>query len=481
MTIFSQIGLKIKLGKDRSQLSRKPAKLKKRNSEFTPSDQQDGVNELGEREHSIWSDASTLIGNRDHTDMIHGLAHHDSFDSLIDGIRSNSVGGGDERLDRAQLKRKYERSEKNKKLLGSLSGDLWQRIAALLDPADAAHLTITSRLFLEKLGNGSLRKLERPENKVHRVQFLNHMDAQMPNHLLCHPCGVYHLRTSAGDEKPRVDFVRNPPFICPKATTSYLPRMRLVHGRELPYYLIQLAIRHSAHSTRHGIHSDILCRRWKDKSSGWSHQSLYMIHDKRLLLRLRSQIFAPPKLTPTAERMLLYEQQEYTPFFSVCAHWRDGELMRLVKCALSHVPEAPESLINQMRKSPRAQDWIVKPNLIARQCDECRPARRCPECPTEYLIEISIREDPKDALNRFKHVLVVTRWSDLGDGTSPTSSPEYCAINGLKADYNSFNSVGRRAVAGVFESRMSGSIPGQRMISLNPKNQHAGEEGYGWY
>jgi hypothetical protein len=114
-------------------------------------------------------------------------------------------------------------------------------------------------------------------------------------------------------------------------------------------------------------------------------------------------------------------------------------------------------------------------------CDVCRPARRCPECPTEYLIEVNLTEDKFDPVNRFKHALVVTRWSDLGDGTSPTASPEYCAINGTGADYDSFSHVGRRAVAGVFESKMSGAIPGQRMISLNPKNQKVGEDGHGWY
>jgi hypothetical protein len=90
-------------------------------------------------------------------------------------------------------------------------------------------------------------------------------------------------------------------------------------------------------------------------------------------------------------------------------------------------------------------------------------------------------EDRQEPVNRFKHSLIVTRWSDLGDGSSPTASPEYCAINGIEADYDSFSRVGRRAVAGIFESRISGSIPGQRMISLNPKKKKVGEDGHGWY
>ena len=95
-------------------------------------------------------------------------------------------------------------------------------------------------------------------------------------------------------------------------------------------------------------------------------------------------------------------------------------------------------------------------------------------------------EDETDAVRPFKHSIVITRWSDLGDGSSPYTSPEWTAVNGkdsgdVDSAYESFSHVGRRAVSGIFESRISGSIPGQRMLSLNPKNKKLGEEGHGWY
>lgn len=95
-------------------------------------------------------------------------------------------------------------------------------------------------------------------------------------------------------------------------------------------------------------------------------------------------------------------------------------------------------------------------------------------------------EDPKAEGFKFKHAIVVTRWADLGDGKNPYTSPEWLAINGLNKaaggeEFESFSRLGRRAVSGVFESRISGSIPGQRMASLNPKNERLGEEGDGWY
>lgn len=95
-------------------------------------------------------------------------------------------------------------------------------------------------------------------------------------------------------------------------------------------------------------------------------------------------------------------------------------------------------------------------------------------------------EDTLDTVRPFKHALVVTRWSDLGDGSNPYTCPQWTAIKGLNPagegeGYQSFSHVGRRAVSGIFESHISGSIPGQRMLSLNPKNTKLGEQGSGWY
>jgi hypothetical protein len=101
------------------------------------------------------------------------------------------------------------------------------------------------------------------------------------------------------------------------------------------------------------------------------------------------------------------------------------------------------------------------------------------------MVEVHMVEDPSDLTRPFKHALVVTRWTDLGDGSDPSASPEWVAINGLRADgldnseFQSFQNVGRRAVGGIFESAISGTVPGQRLISLNPKNKRMGEDGHG--
>jgi len=160
--------------------------------------------------------------------------------------------------------------------------------------------------------------------------------------------------------------------------------------------------------------------------------------------------------------------------------------MDVCKCAMNHVPAPPISYVQQLKKAPKVSRRLANPNFMVRRCDWCRPARRCPECPTEYLVEIQLVEDPTDTVFPFKHALVVTRWSDLGDGSNPYTSPEWTAVKGANvqgddAEYGSFSQIGRRAVSGIFESAISGSIPGERMMNLNPKNKKLGEEGHGWY
>ncbi|KAK3072477.1 hypothetical protein LTR53_006729 [Teratosphaeriaceae sp. CCFEE 6253] len=428
------------------------------------------VNELGERDCSVLSEATTLVDHHDdHTDMMHRLAHHDSFDSLVDRTRESDD-------------LRYVKTD-------SLPDDLWQRVLNFLDPCDAVQLALSSKTLCRKLGSAPFNALNLPEYKHFKISLLHTMDDRLPRHLLCFPCGKYHLRLRPGKESLKIDYVNNPIFNCWKVKASVLPRMRLTHARELPYSFVQLALR-TAHSRAHGIAHESMDRRWTHRDSGWAHRTRYMIHDNRLLMRVVSQRHVPPAatLTETVERHLLYDRQEFVPFFSVCAHWKDGELMKLCKCALSHVPAPPESYVAQLKKAPKIHRHLAHPCFIVRGCDWCRPARRCPECPTEYLVEVQMVEDPSDPVRPFKHDLVVTRWSDLGDGSSPYTSPEWSAVNGISVpveeggrEYESFSHVGRRAVSGIFESRISGSIPGQRMLSLNPKNRKEGEEGHGWY
>ncbi|KAK8173130.1 LOW QUALITY PROTEIN: hypothetical protein BKA80DRAFT_264694 [Phyllosticta citrichinensis] len=334
--------------------------------------------------------------------------------------------------------------------------------------ADAASLVFTTKLLFQRIGPGPWEKLRLEENRQHY---------SMPDHLLCFPCAKFHLRIQPGQETLKPPTVLNPLFECPNAQNPLLPpsRIRLTSTRNLPFTFVQLVMRAHRYGPRYGIPCEELFRRWKDPDSGWSHQTRYHVVKGHLLLRVVSQTFATPGLPPS----------DYSPYFSVCAHWKDGELTNLCKCALNHLPK-PQTGSGPEQQFQRRIDTVRKASApltalrAASQCPECRSIRRCPECPTEYLVELKLAEDKSDRAQMFKQAISVTRWSDLGDGTTPATA-EWAACRGDNEAYDSFEAIGRRAISGTFESQTGDFIPGQRVRSLNPKNQKKGEEGHDWY
>ncbi|KAJ5476494.1 hypothetical protein N7475_002223 [Penicillium sp. IBT 31633x] len=366
--------------------------------------------------------------------------------------------------------------------IASLPPNLWAQIASYLNLAEAASLSIASITLYRRLGSKYCTALDEPDNLSLKLDFLNGLDISFPHHLLCIPCAQFHIRTQEGTERLRPTHVLNPLFNCPNSTNPLKPqpRHRITHGRNLPFSFVQLTMRAHRYGPRYGLEPQSLGRRWE--RDNWSHASRFHINDGRLLMRVTSQTFASPGLTPSAQRMLLYSREDYWPYFSSCAHWRDGELMPACKCALEHIP-LPRSTGGLQGLEHRLKDKIAgqifDPNALTTLCGFCRPMRRCPECPTEYLIEVKLTEDRGDG--RFKQAIVVTRWSDLGDGTTPNGI-EWAAINGVREDYDSFAHYAKRGIASIFEAAFTAdTLPGQRVVSLNPKKKKLGEKGNQWY
>ncbi|KAK4984459.1 hypothetical protein LTR50_006583 [Elasticomyces elasticus] len=435
----------------RSKPSASRTRLTKRslsvpNGEATRRDEQNasqGSNGVQAREARSKSTTSGIALNtqtgerRDDTEMLHSLVHRDSADSV-----SQSQWEAD-------LPRRP-----GEFVITSLSPQLWKQAATYMTPSGIASLAFSCKAFHSLLGSEALNDLNAPENHQYKIEFLVPMDGFLPDHLLCFPCAKYHLRTRRGQEL-------RPP-----------PRIRLTPGRTLPFAFVQLALRAQRYSPDYGIQLMSLSRRWNCRDSSWLHHTQYTIHHGHLLLRVVSTCHAAPGLTQAGERHLLYSREDYTPYFSVCAHWKDGELMNLCKCALRHIPK------RKIKIGQRPRDLAQVPALVT-LCNECRPMRRCPECPTEYLIELRLVEDKNDSFDKFKQAIIVTRWSDLGDGTSP-SSPEWAACNG-EGDFDSFAAVGNRAISAIFESHFSDNLSIQRVVSLNPKKEKRGEAGHNWY
>ncbi|KAF2810876.1 uncharacterized protein BDZ99DRAFT_561430 [Mytilinidion resinicola] len=448
--------------------------------------------QLGERQYSIFSQASTLVGDSrpvDSTELLHSLVEHGALNSITDTLDIARRIGDTDILASLIDPRLIAQRER---MIASLPPDLWKHILSHLDLVSAAALTIASKTLFLKLGTSSLATLNAPQNRPSRLRFLQYLDPTLPLHLLCFPCATYHLRLNPGQERLTADYTSTPLFLCPKVHSSVLPRTRLTHARALPLAFVQLVLRAHCYGPTYGIPTATLSRRWNCPHSNWRHATRYMVHRDHLLMRVVSQCIAEPKLTPTGERMLLYSREEYEPYFSVCAHWRDGVLMDVCKCALSHIPERPKAGVREVLASGpkgtaaaalRGMQGGAGQGMMVRGCGVCGPMRRCKDCASEYLVEVKMVEDERDKVVRFKHAITVTRWADLGDGRE-VEGGEWGAMNGVKLHgkaYDSFGIIGGRALSGIFEAEISGSIPGQRILNLNPEGAERNEEGGGWY
>ncbi|KAL1857937.1 hypothetical protein Plec18167_001659 [Paecilomyces lecythidis] len=409
--------------------------------------------------------------NLDYTTILHKLGLNEPFDQ-----------------DDSHHDFEHDNRPPGEPAVASLSSELWGCIVQYLNPRDAASLALASRTLYMRLGWLPFQILDLEENYQYKIEFLLFLDRRFPHHLLCFPCAKYHRRTQEGNERLRPADVLNPLFNCPHARNPLRPqpRHRITHNYVMPFSFVQLAMRAHRLGPRYGLSADSLCRRWK--RNNWSFTTRYLIHKGHLLMRVTAQTYADPGLAPAAQRLLLYSRDDYWPYFSACAHWRDGELMNVCKCALTHVP-IPRDTAGLQGLEHRMKDILAASSTqgsssshMITGCGKCRPKRRCPDCPTEYLVEIKLTEDRSQIKNvRFRHAIVVTRWSDLGDGTAPMS-PEWAACNGYGPGYDSFATMGNRAISGIFESAFtSDTIPGQRVISLNPKGVKKGEAGNDWY
>ena len=409
---------------------------------------------------------------KDLTDMMHAFTYNEALDTVEENTDRKSADYDPSKPDGTAT-------------LGSASPEVWLQVADFLSPLDVANLSSTCRTLCARLGRQPYKLLINPANRPHRLDFLLEMDHKLPRHLFCFPCAQWHLRIQPGLETLKPHNVLNPLFECPNRTNMHLPppRIRITDGRTLPFAFVQLARRSWAFGPEFGITHQSLARRWKEPHSGWTHETMYHVTDKgHVLMRVKSQHYVEGGMTDAGKRMLLFSREDYTPYFSVCSHWKNGLLTSIPKCALDHIPFATEA---NTYAALQLRDKAVgrKATGIVHLCNRCRPMRRCPKCPTEYLFELKVLEDKTVrgfSPERFKQALMVTRWSDLGPGRSP-GDPEWAAITGENDEYESFLQIGARAVSGVFESAFTDTIPGQRILSMNPKEVQADETGGNWY
>lgn len=349
-------------------------------------------------------------------------ARNESFDS---GICVRSVdpsvrkrGGSDDSLD----------------LTTWLPSEIWEMVANHLAPSTAAALTMTGRRMYRYLGNQYLDALNAEENREEKASFLHHFEDKLPQHILCWQCGVYHHRQDASSER-----LGQYESACPRYRAD--AQSMLSRDRLIPWDLVHLATRAARHTPAHGIPTSALTKKWTSES-GWKHTTRALLVDTHLVLRASSLSWVEAYMSASELRVVVDER--YHERFSHCKHISNS-LDKYAKCAVSHI-------------RPGYQ--------VTAQCAACRPLRRCNQCPSEYLIEIKLVEDrqgPRSPLlPAFRHALSVTRWSDLGAGTSPHASLEWRAARSplfetwaaQKVDFWSLRTVRSR-----FEAKDGNRVP----------------------
>jgi hypothetical protein len=420
--------------------------------------------------------------------------------------------------------------------VSNLPSEVWRNIATYLDPVEAGNLALANRTFRLKLGSFHTH-LSIPQHKHDRIASMLDSDKEYPAYLFCFVCTKYHVRKDPGREKlPTSNLIEV--FNCPNARNMPAPRLRLTDKRVLPYSFVQLMMRHHLYGESYGVSPESLTRRWTDSESGWTHAVRFVIvpypwidpsdpldmasgsdtlaekaidpaeQKYHVLMRVHSSRFAPSDLTESEERLFLYSRNDYAPYFSCCAHW-NGPLLPLAKCALRHVPAPAIPIHEQLAKGPKISLGKRNASQMAILCGNCRPLRRCSECPTEYLMNIKLVEDRRGSGagvglggrvgigqstgKGFAHAMSITRWSDLGDGSNPWMSQEWAAIVGrdgtgvggrIEADgsythgrggqrrFGSVGSIGDRRPSAVPAEEASSSTAAATAVNLGLNVEH---------
>lgn len=301
--------------------------------------------------------------------------------------------------------------EHSTSMLAALPTEILVHITWYLDEYSAASLAYCNSNLSRRLGPEVYPELNHEENRDGKLKFLSAMDVKLPGHLFCYECVKYHILERTHSKRYTALRI---PVACPRPYR--LPSVRLTFDRQLRFPLVQAIMRADRYGPEYGLPVKRLKTNWTSQvgvwtcADEWTHKMDCLIERGHLLLKVTSSCFVEPDLTPSQQRMLLSSRDDYSANFSTCPHWTHGNaLLKMARCAVKHIPSGR----------------TVAP---VSQCPACRPLRKCTECPTEYLVEAKVKED-KSHTAKFRHALIVTRWSDLGDGTSPDTSPEWYACS----------------------------------------------------
>lgn len=281
-----------------------------------------------------------------------------------------------------------------------LPPELLHMITEHLLPNDTASLILCNHALLRTLGTRHWSSLHPGKgNEKYRELFLTALTRDLPRHFFCHHCSRLHLQDNLGPPGPALQPKNR--LLCIEHHLDAGNRLRQcvqVHRIESRYSFtfphLQLAMKRHFYGIKHGISTESL---------SFTEVQVFLGEDEIerviTLLSVEARICSKPTslclriqhwalISSTNRDMLLSK----TGFVQICDHLstHSSEISRLVQSILE--PRRPE-----------VEDQI-RTELF-----------RCRRCNTNFQLEIKDLGDEGLAL-------VITKWLDLGSGSTPTDS-----------------------------------------------------------
>ena len=264
--------------------------------------------------------------------------------------------------------------------ISTLPVEIIQYISVAYLPADdAASLALCSRSMLEILGTQTLRSLQLDRYYSEKIRFLENLERDLPDWLLCPHCTKFHP----------VDPNAHPRKLWNFSKEKRCARVNGVVTIGYEYYirweLVQLLMR----DYRLGRPHEKYLKKLSD---------VYTIRlpESRLKGGVTASIVEGDLILKVKHTLKLIKGRDITLsrtiFSKLCPHlvhcFVDPMLVQALRCRLRHAA----------RKQP--------------PCIECKGWKHCPECPTFFYVHVRSLEDPVTEIQ-------VDIWRNLGTCESP--------------------------------------------------------------
>lgn len=263
--------------------------------------------------------------------------------------------------------------------LETLPVEILQYIASLLDPESAACFTLCSKSLRWSIGNQSWFALRTEDQKRARLNFLNSLQRDLRDWLLCYHCEKLHP-FEWKQESHRTWSLYGESSCTQADGVAYLVPS---FGFRFPYAQMIMKIHKQGATKNIGLDSffDANASTWSDNFT-YSYVSA-RIAKNELLVKLEW-------------RILLHQGEGFSRvrrvFPHVCPHWRctidDHALSRRISCQISHGP--------------------------GQTCVQCTGMKQCQDCSTEFITAYL-----ESNWTRQGHAVYVTAWKNYGPCDTP--------------------------------------------------------------